>query len=319
MKVCNGALSIQPGSVNGESREPVLYYRGTSGINQIIVISNSGNISLDALYWCRDQGITLLLLDGKGNQVYSITPESKDSAPLRRLQYLASGTVKGGQLANAIVRAKTASQFDTVHKHPEMKNQSQLLGILDRALVELDSSDDRLQDVDYLRLYEGRLAASYFDSFIGLPIKWKASDAKIVAPHWKAITGRSSPVSTNGNGRNAVCPFHAALNYLYTVTEHQILVAIHRVGLDPACGFLHTDRENRDSLMYDLIEPLRSKVDDLVLLFFNRTVFKRGDIVPLHSGRSFIYIIACKWKVHQAISRSEAKDKRYVRCTRSRT
>jgi CRISP-associated protein Cas1 len=285
LRVLDGALAVRPGSVSGESHDPLLFYRGTNGVKQIVITSNSGNISLDALYWCRDQGISLLLLDGHGNQVYSIVPESKDAAPLRRLQYLAGDNGKGARLAQEILRAKTVSQYDTVQRHSELNGREHLLDILEGAVTELGQDDYRFRDMDCLRAYEGRLAAAYFDAFLGLPIRWNAADAKKVPPHWKAITERSSPLSSNA--RYAINPFHAALNYMYTVVEHQILCSIHTVGLDPSCGFLHADKVNRDSLVYDLIEPLRPQIDDEVLSFFSKVTLKRGDLILHRSGQVF--------------------------------
>ena len=280
LRVLNDALAVRPGSVTGELHDPLLFYRGTNSIRQIVITSNSGNISLDALYWCRDQGISLLLLDGHGNQVYSIVPESKDAAPLRRKQYLASSSPT--EIAKSIVQAKTLSQYETASKHAELRNQAQLVDILEAALIELDQDDYHFRDMDSLRAYEGRLAAAYFDSFMGLPIKWIAVDVKKIPPHWKAVTERSSPLSSNA--RHAINPFHAALNYMYTVVEHQILCSIHAAGLDPACGFLHADKVNRDSLVYDLIEPIRAQIDDEVLSFFAKTTLKKGDLVPQRTG-----------------------------------
>lgn len=304
IKVQNGALSIRPGSVSGEEHNPLLFHRGTHNISQIIITSHSGFVSVDALYWCRDQGISLLLLDGHGDQVYSIVPERKDSASLRRLQYMAEPSGRSLQLAKLLIQMKTRSQVETIVKHTELRNRDHALDVLRCGLTELETDDYRFQDIDYLRLHEGRLAAVYFDSFLGLPIRWSKSDERIVPPHWMKVTNRTSPLSASGTARYAICPFHAALNYLYTVVEHHILCAIHAAGLDPACGVLHADKENRDSLVYDLIEPLRPRIDDMALDFFARTTFKRGDIVPLRTGQVLFNAEFARYLLASCSSRS---------------
>ena len=278
MKVCNNALQVTPGNLLGEDRGTVTYYRGMVPFDKIIILSRSGNISIDALYWCRDQDISLLMLDGHGDLVHSIIPENRSAAPLRRLQYLASGSVK---IAQEIVHRKTVSQYDTVMKHSELRNRDNLLRLLDHAEWELMHKS--FASVDHVRSYEGGLASSYFDAFVGIPIKWAGKHQKI-PPHWKRITERISPIG-NGKARHATNPFHAALNYLYAVSEHRLMISIHKSGLDPACAFLHADKPNRDSLIYDLIEPHRAEVDDVALSFFHDATMRSGDVLLFPSGQ----------------------------------
>jgi CRISPR-associated protein Cas1 len=52
---------------------------------------------------------------------------------------------------------------------------------------------------------------------------------------------------------------------------HDVRSALEAVGLDPAVGFLHTDRPGRPSLALDLMEELRAQLADrLVLTLINR-------------------------------------------------
>jgi CRISPR/Cas system-associated endonuclease Cas1 len=51
-----------------------------------------------------------------------------------------------------------------------------------------------------------------------------------------------------------------------------------------ACGFLHVDRDGRDSLVYDLMECARGTMDGLVLAFLARTVLHAGDFVRTAEG-----------------------------------
>ncbi len=50
-------------------------------------------------------------------------------------------------------------------------------------------------------------------------------------------------------------------------------------GLNPTCGYLHPD-----SLVFDLVEPFRPKVDAKVFSFFQKTTFHRGDFYQVLSG-----------------------------------
>src|SRR5258708_1243417 len=266
LKVVSGALHVKAGSVNGEDHESTIYYRGTHNLKQIIILSTSGNVSLEAMSWCKDQDISLVMLDHKGDVLCSMTPSPSHHISLRRAQYQLSEE-QSFTIALDLVKQKTVSQFATIEHHCELPSRDAALKTLDKALVKLDRKS-AFRDVADLRTFEGAVASAYFTVFVGVPLKWQTKDAKIVPPHWKAITERSSPLSTNGNARHAVNPFHAATNYMLAVTEHMLLGMIYAAGLDPQISVLQAYKENRASLMFDCIEPLQAVIDDNMLNFF---------------------------------------------------
>jgi CRISP-associated protein Cas1 len=292
LKVRNKALHIRPGTLTGTERSDIVFYKGVAPVRLIVILSHSGSISIEAFRWCKEQNISILLLDGLGNLTYSLLPEPESNAKLRRCQYLADDTGMGPYIARELIRKKALAQIDTLmamgqrrSSNPKYRSIPILRGKLQweyiqDSLPELDAT----RDVDTMRLVEARMALAYWDAFIGIPIQWQARDAEAVPPHWKAVTDRPSSASS-GSPRKAICPFHAALNYLYGVAEHMILCAIHTYGLDPACGFLHYDKGLRDSLAFDLIEPHRPEVDALALGFFQKTVLRAGDVILLPSGQ----------------------------------
>ena len=64
---------------------------------------------------------------------------------------------------------------------------------------------------------------------------------------------------------------NALLSFVYALLRHDIESALESVGLDPAVGFLHTDRPGRPSLALDLMEELRApQADRIVLSLINR-------------------------------------------------
>jgi len=302
IKVSHDALSLQQGSTRGEVAEPTLLYRGVHNIRLIVLLSTSGSISVAALRWCKSQGISILMIDELGDLLYSLFPESSSSVRLRRLQYQAAD--KSGIIARELIRRKTVAQIDMLRTLPERERVgetiTELVGkrmvlkdglgrmlisstwkLLEDGLAELS----HMSKIGTIQALEGRLATLYWNAFIGLPIKWSPKDEKIIAPHWKEVMERGSSLSSGNVGRRVTNPFHAALNYMYAVTEHQILGSIHVNGLDPACGFLHADSDSRLSLVFDLIEPLRGVVDGRVFSFFKRETFSRGDFSTATDGR----------------------------------
>jgi len=65
------------------------------------------------------------------------------------------------------------------------------------------------------------------------------------------------------------------LNYLYAVLESEARLAAAALGLDPSLGFIHSDMAHRDSLAFDLMEPVRPQVDGFVFDWISRETLKR--------------------------------------------
>jgi CRISPR-associated endonuclease Cas1 len=105
---------------------------------------------------------------------------------------------------------------------------------------------------------------------------------KRVPLHWLVARERSSPLGSDA--RHAVDPLNAVLNYAYGCLEGQARQALEAQGFDVACGFLHVDKDGRDSLVYDLMECARGTVDGLALDFLMSTTFHAGDFTPVSNG-----------------------------------
>ena len=68
------------------------------------------------------------------------------------------------------------------------------------------------------------------------------------------------------------------LNYGYAVLESEIWKSIYFAGLDPYCGFLHSERYGRVILVFDLIEEFRQQiVDKTVLSIVNKNQVSLDD------------------------------------------
>lgn len=60
--------------------------------------------------------------------------------------------------------------------------------------------------------------------------------------------------------------FNAALNYLYGMLYAVVEGGIFAAGLDPYLGILHVDEYRKPTLSYDLIEPFRPWIDQLLVV-----------------------------------------------------
>ena len=78
---------------------------------------------------------------------------------------------------------------------------------------------------------------------------------------------------------------NALLSFIYALLRHDLESALESVGLDPAVGFLHSDRPGRPSLALDLMEELRAPIADrLALTLINRRQVQLDDFVEQEGG-----------------------------------
>jgi CRISP-associated protein Cas1 len=87
-----------------------------------------------------------------------------------------------------------------------------------------------------------------------------------------------------GYNRHASHPVNAMLNYAYAVLESQVRIAAVSQGLDPTIGYLHACRPGRVALVYDLMEPLRPRVNHVVLQVVQAQAFSVTDFVLQTDG-----------------------------------
>lgn len=72
---------------------------------------------------------------------------------------------------------------------------------------------------------------------------------------------------------------NSMLNYGYEILAGEITKSILFAGLDPYCGFLHYDKNNRTSLTFDLIDSFRQQiVDKTVISLINRKQITINDL-----------------------------------------
>jgi hypothetical protein len=148
-----------------------------------------------------------------------------------------------------------------------------------RVRTKLDSADS----FDALRNLEANAAASYFREWRDLPVTWPKADLPKIPEHWRFVGGRQSPLS--GGPRLAVTPVHAILNYCCALLEAETRLAISALGMDAGLGLgLHTDTANRDSLVFDVLEPIRPQVEAWLLDWIAKEPLRRADFFETSTG-----------------------------------
>ncbi|AEE53931.1 CRISPR-associated endonuclease Cas1 [Haliscomenobacter hydrossis] len=94
------------------------------------------------------------------------------------------------------------------------------------------------------------------------------TEGAIARVYWQGL-GAALPRQYAFNKRTrqpAEDVFNAALNYLYGMLYSVVEGGIFAAGLDPYLGILHVDEYRKPTLSYDLIEPFRPWIDQLLVL-----------------------------------------------------
>ncbi|HEY3375346.1 MAG TPA: CRISPR-associated endonuclease Cas1 [Candidatus Aquicultor sp.] len=287
IRVQYGGLKIRDGFPHKQEIRDTFINRGLNDIEHIVILGQSGSITFDALKWIADQDIAVTFVDYNGELLTDFIPKEHTSGVTKRRQALATQELNL-KIATWLLQEKFKAQAETL-KHISQRYQKTTW--LDTARVttiqaavafiaekvrELKTADD----VNNQRAQEAITAAYYWECFSGIPLM--CVQTKKIPQNWLSLNKRHSPKTHSP--RKAIDPFNAALNYLYSVLEVMIKHAAIAKGLDVDFGVMHADRSNRTSLVFDLMEPIRPKVDVLLLDWFMQQTFEPKDFFETREG-----------------------------------
>lgn len=259
----------------GRARRVRTFTRSDRRLKRVVVIGNSGTISLDALRWLGDVGVSLVHIDKESRVLAVSAVEGTDNPGLRRVQALAAGTSTGFELAKMLICGKLEGQLKISQSLSDAAGPAQVIAT---ALEDLYSATE----LDEVRVAESVAASVYWPALAIAPVHFVRSDVTKVPDHWQSIGTRSSPLSQSA--RSAVTPAHAIWNYCYALLVAETRTACLTMGLDPGLGFLHADKAGRDSLVADAMEPVRPAVDAFVLELLDGRYFRASDFVETRQG-----------------------------------
>ena len=241
VRVQGGHLLVEHGF--GSGRESRRLHR-TAKLGRLVLIGQSGFISLDALRWLRDTGVALVHVDASGELIATSTVPGPDFAALRRAQALAADGPAGVELARHVLGLKLDGQRAMLRELPDGIGID-AAGALDRQLDDLRGA----RDIVELLGIEADAAITYWGAWSELAVPLPRPELAGVPEHWRTFGQRASLLT--GGPRVATNPPNAILNYLYALLEGEAVLACHAVGLDAGVGAWHSDRRDRCSMALD--------------------------------------------------------------------
>jgi len=217
------------------------------------------------LSMCCEYGVGVSFLSEQGRFLARVHGPVSGNVLLRRQQYRTADVqdsslsivrnVIASKLANSrVVLLRAARETNDVERQERLRSAAATLSWAGIDCV-------RTASIEEARGHEGAGAQAYFSVFNDM------------------ITGdRDAFHFAERSRRPPRDRVNTLLSFLYALLRHDIVSALESVGLDPAVGFLHTDRPGRPSLALDMMEELRSPLADRLAL----TLINRRQVQPDH-------------------------------------
>jgi CRISPR-associated protein Cas1 len=262
--VDRGHLILQDriAAVRREGRLP----RVGHALRRLVVIGSDGMVSLAALRWLADQNAAFVMLERDGQVLATTGPVSPSDVRLRRAQGMVHETGIAIKIARELIIQKLHGQEQVIREFFKDCASSSVLADARRAVFKAKTNEE-------IRRWEAKGALAYWGAMREVPVNFSKADSAQIPEHWKRFGSRVSPLTNSP--RLAVNPASAILNYLYAILESESRLALAALGLDPGLGVLHNDLRGRDSLAVDVMEPVRPKVDALLLSLLTSEQLRR--------------------------------------------
>lgn len=249
--------------------------------SRIVILDGDGSITFDALEWLSEQNIPLVQINWRG-QVSCIGNADFSANPDRVAQQLEIKNSKEGfEFSKWLILKKIENSYDTIKDISSNSPEAQLI------LKKIQAQATALKEKPPINLgslltVEGIAAAAYFRYWYTLSLKWKGINKKPIPQEWLKIGTRIG--SSSKSNQFALHPVNAILNYAYGVLENQVRAQLLAAGVDPTIGYIHSNWEDRSSLVFDLMEPVRPIMDKKVLEFVLRHKFSPDDFILNKNG-----------------------------------
>jgi CRISPR-associated endonuclease Cas1 len=271
-----GHLMVEDGIA--DERRRARFSRLDRDLKRVVVLGHTGSVSLEAVRWLNGVGVPLIHLNSDGQVFFVAAPAGAVLPTLRRSQALAAETGLGIRLSVDLIAAKVEGQRQLLSRLP---GGAEVQETLQRAVQAIRQAT-RLPD---LRRMEAGAARVYWRAWQPLPVRFAPRDFERVPRHWRTFGTRASPLTGSQSPRKAVNPANAILNYLCAVLEAEARIAVLAAGLDPVLGLLHADVQCRDSLVFDVMEPVRPAVDAFLLDFLAHHKFTTSELIERLDGQ----------------------------------
>ena len=261
----NECIAVKVGGVE-KVRIPAI------SIESIVCFGNT-SVSAPLIRFCGERGIGLTFLSENGRFYGRINGPVSGNVLLRQRQFLScSDPLFSARMASHFLCGKLLNEKNMLMRAArETADGEREKRLKDKALEIAGLSKDLKEPLSTaaMRGIEGAAAAAYFSCF----------DMMLKTKEMRFEERSRRPPKNEVN---------AVLSFLYMLLKNDVQSALEAVGLDPACGYLHTLRPGRSALALDIMEELRAPLcDRMALALFNRGQLDKKDF-DLELGQCLI-------------------------------
>lgn len=251
-----------------------------------ITIVGKGYVTFDALNLMAEKNIKLIAINPWGHLTYTLESPDWRNVKLKKEQYRLSENRRGLEISRELIMSK-------------MKNQKATLTTLNKNR-RLKRVYDNRQKIEEIISQLNQLSLNGDNESVRMKIM--GLEGKASNEYWKGVK-HFIPKEINFESRTKKPTdlLNSMLNYGYAILASEITKSILVNGLDPYCGLLHFDMDNRTSLTFDLIEPFRQQiVDKTVISLINRKqvalddMDKRNNTIKLEARKLIVEKILSK-------------------------
>ncbi|WP_190275748.1 CRISPR-associated endonuclease Cas1 [Thiorhodovibrio frisius] len=227
-----------------------------------IIVQGQASFSSALVRQCHAHDIPLSLELGSGQGMTTIIPNTAAAyrvAYRQAVKFERLDTMARCDLAKTLVKGKLEG-YRTLFQQRYHPGTQALLQALARAM----QSAEAAADVAQLRGVEGAAARRCF-----------AELNTLIIPEALRMARRRQQNPDPGN---------SLLNFCYHLLYIRLNSIVRALGLNPFLGFLHAPDNRYESLVYDLMEIFRTRIDRLVLRLFNLKTVGIQDFVATDQG-----------------------------------
>ena len=222
-----------------------------------IVIFGQHLVSTRVLQRCSQEGIPVSFCSPTGAFINTLAPDSRrfhDIEARHARRHQAMSEAEKLAMAASIVAAKIHNYRGWASVRFEAAGAS-AIAILEEELAALPQA----ANIEELRGHEGIAARAVF-----------ALVAEMAAAKGFVSAGRE-PYKKRDE-------LNSLLDFAYFLLTARLNTLLRGRGLNPYLGWLHSDKDYYESLVYDLAEPFRFRMDAMVLRMINQEMVKKDDL-----------------------------------------
>lgn len=209
-----------------------------------IVLANSCRLESREMVKMTKEGITLLLLSGRGDKVALVHSSLSKNAELKLAQYKAQ--TRALEMAKYFVSQKIKHHAQQLCEHEVVFDVFEVLEKVEEA-----------ESIEVLLGLEGSFSKRYFNSYFTLFSK-------------RLHLGKRSRNPPKD-------PVNAMMSFVYMMTYNLITVRLLSFGFEPSIGFLHKPFRSHNALSSDFMELFRADVNAFVLRLFSEKLLQSSD------------------------------------------